>query len=72
VQNKPEHGDQIRHKRLKEVGLINPQLRFTDDGQTSNQYAFSQPERPKPKPAPEQKSTPIQISTPAQMSPCII
>ena len=55
-------------KRLKEVGLINPQMRFTDDGQTSNQYAFYQPERPKPKPASAQKSRPIQIGTPAQMS----
>ena len=44
-------------KRLKEVGLINPQMRFTDDGQTSNQYAFYQPERPKSKPAPAQKSS---------------
>ena len=58
-------------KRLKEVGLINPQMRFTDDGQTSNQYGFYQPERPKPKPKPtsEQKSTPIQICSPAQMCP---
>ena len=43
-------------KRFKEVGLIDPQMRFTDEGQTSNQYVFYQPERPKP----AQKSTTAQ------------
>src|SRR5687767_14819947 len=43
-------------------------MRFTDDGQTSNQYGFYQPERPKPKPAPEQKSSPAHMDTPAQPS----
>jgi hypothetical protein len=58
-------------KRLKEVGLINPQMRFTDDGQTSNQYAFYQPERPKPKPAPAQKSSSAHMDTPTQMCPLV-
>ena len=55
-------------KSLKAVGLIDPQLRFTDDGQTSNQYGFYQPERPKPRPAPEQKGSPAHMDTPAQAS----
>src|SRR5687768_10014480 len=55
-------------KRLKAFGLIDPQMRFTDDGQTSNQYGFYQPERPKPKPVPEQKSSPAHMDTPAQPS----
>jgi hypothetical protein len=55
-------------KRLKEAGLIDPQMRFTDEGQTSNQYEFYQPERPKkPAPAPAQPSTPAQTNTPTQM-----
>jgi Helix-turn-helix domain len=58
-------------KRLKEVGLINPQMRFTDDGQTSNQYAFYQPKRPKPKPAPAQKGSPALMDTPTQMCPLV-
>jgi hypothetical protein len=58
-------------KRLKEVGLINPQMRFTDDGQTSNQYAFYQPERPKPKPAPAQKGSPAHMDMPTQMCPLV-
>jgi hypothetical protein len=53
-------------KRFKAAGLIDPQLRFTDDGQTSNQYHFYQPERPKPKPA--QKSTTTQMSPPVAES----
>jgi hypothetical protein len=54
-------------KRLKEVGLIDPQMRFTDEGQTSNQYKFYQPKRPKkPAPAPAQPSTPAQTNTPTQ------
>jgi Helix-turn-helix domain len=55
-------------KSLKAFGLIDPQMRFTDDGQTSNQYAFYQPKRPKPNPAPEQKSTSIQTGTTTQTS----
>jgi Helix-turn-helix domain len=55
-------------KSLKAFGLIDPQMRFTDDGQTSNQYAFYQPKRPKPNPAPEQKSTSIQTDTTTQTS----
>jgi hypothetical protein len=55
-------------KRLKEAGLIDPQMRFTDEGQTSNQYEFYQPKRPK-KPAlkPAQTSTPAQTDTTAHM-----
>jgi DNA-binding transcriptional MocR family regulator len=55
-------------KSLKAFGLIDPQMRFTDEGQTSNQYVFYQPKRPKPKPAPEQKSTSIQTGTTTQTS----
>jgi DNA-binding transcriptional MocR family regulator len=56
-------------KRLKEVGLIDPQMRFTDEGQTSNQYGFYQPKRPKkPAPAPAQPDTPAQTNTTEQMS----
>ena len=56
-------------KRLKEVGIIDPQMRFTDDGQTSNQYVFYQPKRPK-KPVPKraQTSTSTQMDTTEQMS----
>ena len=54
-------------KRLKEVGLIDPQMRFTDEGQTSNQYGFYQPKRPKKSaPEPAQPSTPAQTNTPTQ------
>jgi Helix-turn-helix domain len=56
-------------KRLKEAGLIDPQMRFTDERQTSNQYEFYQPERPKkPAPAPAQPSTPEQTDTTEQLS----
>src|SRR5918993_352125 len=56
-------------KRLKEVGLIDPQMRFTDEGQTSNQYKFYQPKRPKkPAPEPAQPGTPAQTDTTEQVS----
>jgi hypothetical protein len=60
----------IRHiNRLKEVGLIDPQMRFTDEGQTSNQYKFYQPKRPKkPAPKPAQPGTPAQTDTTEQVS----
>ena len=55
--------------RLKEAGLIDPQMRFTDEGQTSNQYEFYQPKRPeKPAPASAQTNTPTQTDTTEQMS----
>ena len=69
-------------KRLKFFGLIDPQMRFTDEGQTSNQYGFYQPKRPKkpnpptpvsprlgppPEPEPAQESTTAQASTTAQV-----
>jgi hypothetical protein len=49
-------------KRLKQAGLIDPQMRFTDERQTSNQYNFYQPERPK-KPA----TKPAQMDTTEHM-----
>ena len=66
-------------KSLKAFGLIDPQMRFTDDGQTSNQYVFYQPKRPKPNPAPRkfaettsptaQANTTTQTSTPGSHRP---
>src|SRR5687768_7660603 len=58
-------------KQLKALGLIEKTLRFTDDGQTSNQYGFYQPERPTPAHTntPAQTSTPAQESTTAQICP---
>ena len=57
-------------KSLKAIGIIDPQMRFTDDGQTSNQYEFCQPERPKKqapeKPGASKKS--VQTGTSTQMS----
>ena len=57
-------------KRLKEYGLILKTMRFTDEGQTSNQYGFYQPARPKSaqKNTSEQKSTTAQPDTAAQKS----
>jgi len=56
-------------KSLKAFGLIDPQMRFTDDGQTSNQYGFYQPKRPKkPAPAPAQKDTTEQLIPPVAES----
>ena len=51
-------------KQLKALGLIEKTLRFTDDGQTSNQYSFYQPERPRL----AQKKTSVETNMPAQES----
>jgi DNA-binding transcriptional MocR family regulator len=53
-------------KCLKTFGLIDPQMRFTDEGQTSNQYAFYQPERPR---KPAQTNTTVQEGTTVQICP---
>jgi hypothetical protein len=58
-------------KSLKAFGLIDAKMRFADDGQTSNQYGFYQPQRPVKKPAPPVPACtpPVQTSTITQMSP---